>query len=209
MNWWRRVTHICISKIITIVSDNGLSPVWRQAIMWTNAGILLIGPLGINFSDILIEIHIFSFEKIHLKMSYAKANQWHYMVVMVTQIAGEKTVCSPVCSPMSSFLYVCKGSDVKTLQWRHNGCNSFSDHQPHDCLLNHLFRRRSKKISKLHALAFVWGIHQGLVNSPHKWPVTRKMFPFDDVIMAFSFHNIVMGIVTPLEHCNHVSIQCP
>ena len=33
------------------------------------------------------------------------------------------------------------------------------------------------------SLAFVWGIHQGPVNSPHKWPVTRKMFPFDDVIM--------------------------
>ena len=32
-------------------------------------------------------------------------------------------------------------------------------------------------------LAFVWGIHRGPVNSPHKWPVTRKMFPFDDVIM--------------------------
>ena len=31
--------------------------------------------------------------------------------------------------------------------------------------------------------AFVWGIHRGPVNSPHKWPVTRKMFPFDDVIM--------------------------
>ena len=34
------------------------------------------------------------------------------------------------------------------------------------------------------SLAFVWGIHRGLVNSPHKWPVTRKMFPFDDVIMT-------------------------
>ena len=33
------------------------------------------------------------------------------------------------------------------------------------------------------SLAFVWGIHQGQVNSPHNWPVTRKMFPFDDVIM--------------------------
>ena len=33
------------------------------------------------------------------------------------------------------------------------------------------------------SLAFVWGIHRGPVNSPHKWPVTRKMFPFDDVIM--------------------------
>ena len=34
-------------------------------------------------------------------------------------------------------------------------------------------------------LAFVWGIHRGSVNSPHKGPVTRKMFPFDDVIMFF------------------------
>ena len=31
--------------------------------------------------------------------------------------------------------------------------------------------------------AFVWGIHRGPVNAPHKWPVTRKMFLFDDVIM--------------------------
>ena len=34
------------------------------------------------------------------------------------------------------------------------------------------------------SLAFVWGIHRGPVNSPNKWPVTRKMFPFDDVIMC-------------------------
>ena len=60
-----------------------------------------------------------------------------------------------------------------TLQWRHNERDSVSNHQPHDCLLNRLFRRRSKKTSKLR----VTGL------SPHKWPVTRKMFPFDDVIM--------------------------
>ena len=68
----------------------------------------------------------------------------------------------------------------KTIRWRHNGHDSFSNHQPHDCLLNRLFGRRWKKTSKL---AFVWGIHRGPVNSPQKWPVTRKMFPFDDVIM--------------------------
>ena len=53
---WGGVTHICVSKLITIVSDNGLSPGRRQAIIWTNAGILSIGPLGTNFSEILIEI---------------------------------------------------------------------------------------------------------------------------------------------------------
>ena len=51
------------SKIIVIGSDNGLSPVRRQTIIWTNAGILLIGFLGINFSGILLEINIFSFKK--------------------------------------------------------------------------------------------------------------------------------------------------
>ena len=36
------------------------------------------------------------------------------------------------------------------------------------------------------SLAFVWGIHRGPMNSPHKWLVTRKMFPVDDVIMKFA-----------------------
>ena len=64
--------HICVSKIIIIRSDNGLSPKWRQAIIWTYAGILLIGLLRTNFSEILIEIHTFSFNEMHLKMSSAK-----------------------------------------------------------------------------------------------------------------------------------------
>ena len=54
---WGRVTHICVGELTTIDIDNGLLPGRRQAIIWTNAGILLIGPLGINFSEILIEIH--------------------------------------------------------------------------------------------------------------------------------------------------------
>ena len=66
---WGRVTHICVSKLSIIGSDNGLSPGRRQAIIWTNDGILLIGPLGTNFSEILIKIYIFSFKKMHLKIS--------------------------------------------------------------------------------------------------------------------------------------------
>ena len=69
---WGRVMYICVSKLTIIGSDNGLSPGWRQAIIWTNAGILLIGPLGINFSEILITILTFSFKKMHLKLLSAK-----------------------------------------------------------------------------------------------------------------------------------------
>ena len=70
-HWWR-VTHICVRKLTTIASDNGLLPRWYQAIIWTKAGILLIGPLGTNFSEILIGIYIFSFKKMHLKMLSGK-----------------------------------------------------------------------------------------------------------------------------------------
>ena len=59
-----RVTHICVSKLTIIGSDNGLSTGRRQANIWTNVGILLIVPLWTNFSEILIEIHAISFKKI-------------------------------------------------------------------------------------------------------------------------------------------------
>ena len=64
--------HICVNKLTIIGSDNGLSPDWRQAIIWTNAGLLLIGPLGTNFSEILIEMLTFSLKKMHLKVTSAK-----------------------------------------------------------------------------------------------------------------------------------------
>ena len=69
---WGRVTHICVCKLTIISSDNGLLPGRRPAIIWTNARILLVGPLETNFSEILIEIHIFLFKKAHLKWSSVK-----------------------------------------------------------------------------------------------------------------------------------------
>ena len=54
---WGRATHICVGKLTIIGSDNGLSPGRRQTIIRTNAELLLIGSVGINFSEILIEIH--------------------------------------------------------------------------------------------------------------------------------------------------------
>ena len=69
---WGRVTHICISNLATIGLDNGFSLGRRQAIIWTNARILLIEPLGTNFSEIWIKIHIFSFKQIYFKLSSVK-----------------------------------------------------------------------------------------------------------------------------------------
>ena len=66
---WGQVTHICVKKLTIIGLDNGLSPGRRQAIIWTNAGILLIGALGTNVSEILIKICTFSLKKMLLKMS--------------------------------------------------------------------------------------------------------------------------------------------
>ena len=62
-----------------------------------------------------------------------------------------------------------------SIQWRHNEPGGVSNQQPYD--------------QSSDSLAFVRGIHRGPVNSPHKWPVTRKMFPFDDVIMPQVFEH--------------------
>ena len=71
------------------------------------------------------------------------------------------------------------------LQWRHNGCDGVSNHQRLDCLLNRLFKPRSKKISKRRVTGLCEGnwIRRWPMNSPHKGPVTRKMFPFGDIVM--------------------------
>ena len=65
---WGRMTHISVSKITIIGSENALSPDRRQAIIGANAGILL-GRLGTNFSEVLIEIQTVSFTKMHLNIS--------------------------------------------------------------------------------------------------------------------------------------------
>ena len=65
------LTHLCVKNITIIVSDNGSSPGRRQAIIRTNARILLMESLGTNVSEILIGVQTFSFKKMHLKMSSA------------------------------------------------------------------------------------------------------------------------------------------
>ena len=74
---------------------------------------------------------------------------------------------------------------LRILQWRHNGCDSVSNHQPHDCLLNRLFRRRSKKTSKLRVTGFVRGIHRWIRRTNGQ--LRGKCFH----LMTSSWHNLM------------------
>ena len=116
---------------------------------------------------------------------------WYYLSTVFFQISAIWTNSTPVYGA-SQF---CTGTQPHysplcvhiwhTKQWRHNGRDGVSNHQHRDSLLNYLLRRGSKKTSKPRITCFVWGIHLSPVNSPHKWPVTQKMFPFDEVIMIW------------------------
>ena len=76
LDWPLKLSHICV--------NNGLSPGRHQAIIWTSAGILLIGALGINLSEILIKINTFSFKKLHLKLSSGKCRPFCVGLHMLT-----------------------------------------------------------------------------------------------------------------------------
>ena len=139
----------------TILLRSGLSHSWRQAIM--NKCWLIVHMTLCNLNEITMIL----FPKIHCKASFAK--------------------CRLFCSGP---IWRNPSSDISLL-WRHKGRDDVSIHQPHDCLLNRSFRRRSKKTSKLRVTGLcVREIHRRPMNSPHKGPVTRKMFQFDDVIMC-------------------------
>ena len=129
------MTHICVSKLTIIGSDNGLSPGRRQAIIRTNAGILLIGPLGTNFNEILIGIQTFSFKKMHLKMSFAKWRPFslgHNELMQHMEAAHwnhEMSWC-PICHHWWHWRFVMMTTSsapllTKLVSWQHFGFNSF------------------------------------------------------------------------------------
>ena len=123
--------------------------------------------MGTKLSEVRVELKHFSFMKMHMKMSSAK---WRSF-----------------CPGREELRYHASWGSMVTLQWRYNDHDGVSNHQPHGCLLNRLFRRRSKKTSKLRVTGLCVGNSPGPVNSPHKGPVTRKMFPFDVVIIMSVF----------------------
>ena len=105
---WGRVTHIRVGKLTIIVSDNGLSPGRRQAIIWTNVGILLIRLLGTNFSEILIGIETFSFKKMYLKMSSAKWRPFCLGLNVLT-VSPDFGVNSNIMLSIQHRNYICMG----------------------------------------------------------------------------------------------------
>ena len=119
LNHWGRVRHICVGNLTIIGSDNGLSPGRRQAIIWTNAGILLIQTLGTNFSEILGEIHPFSFSKMHLKMSSAK---WRLFGLGLNELIGPGNGQLSLKSMMTCPWNPCP---LKVLCWYYMAIQSF------------------------------------------------------------------------------------
>ena len=87
---------------------------------------------------------------------------------------------------MQCYQYLPHGiiTNISALHWHHNDPDGVSNHQHHGCLLNRLFRCRSKETSKLRVTGLCVGNSPGPGNSPHKGPVTRKVLPFDDVSMV-------------------------
>ena len=117
------MTHICVSKLTIIGSDNSLSPERRQANIWTNAGILLIGTLGTNFNEILSETHTFSFKKMHLKTSSAK--RWpcclglNVLMAVIWYIYGwyQHTSCDTIHMTLLSIIYHRINNDNTVSGW--------------------------------------------------------------------------------------------
>ena len=109
---WGRVTLVCVGKLTIISSDNGLSPGRRQAIISTNAGILLIGSLGTNFNEIVIGIQTFSVKKMHLKMSSGKWPPLCFgLNVLIVKVKG--MVAAQWRAGFLSLLHVSRFSAVK------------------------------------------------------------------------------------------------
>ena len=107
--------------------------------------------------------------------------------------------------PVIFYRFTCAVSPAYiSLQWRHNGCDGVSNHQPHHCLLNSLFRRRSKKISKLR----VTGLCEWNSSVTGEFAAQRasnaEMFPFDDVIMHVTPTRSPLYLQTP----QHQQTQC-
>ena len=111
--------------------------------------------------------------------SHRNRNTQFFMEFIIISLFSD----TPLWAKMRSSFHIMTSSHF-ALQWRHNERDGVSIHV---CLPNRLFRTHERNHQSSASLAFVRGIHRSLVNSPHKGPVTRKMLPFDDVIMVIPY----------------------
>ena len=110
---------------------------------------------------------------------------WHHMNIGTSKISSNSTVRSTATNILTKKHQISTFTGLyEASLWRHNGRDGVWNYQPHDWLLNRSFRPRSKKTLQLRVTGLCAGNSPWPVNSPHKGPATRKMFPFDDVIMG-------------------------
>ena len=103
-----------------------------------------------------------------LDISNTKVHEWHILQITDTNPKGEG---------------LAHQNRVNPLQWRHNGTMASQITSLIIVYSTVYSGADQRKHQSSASLAFVRGIHRWPVNSPHKWSVTRKMFPFDDVIV--------------------------
>ena len=200
------MTHVCVGNLTIIVSDHGLSPGRRQAIIWIDAGILLIGPLWTNWNinrNSYIFIQENPFENVVCKMAsiLSRFNELsglprYYLPIGLNTVRPRPNTQGVLTSfytfrPLDRRLCVRK----RCLEFHSIGIKHY-----HDVMMGMIASQITslnivystvysdadqRKHQSSASLAYVRWIHRGPVNSPHKWPVTRKMFPLDDVIMNY------------------------
>ena len=119
---WGQVTHICVGNLTIIGLDNGLSPGRRQAIIWTNAGILWIGPWRTNFTEILIGIHTFSFKKTHFKMSFGK---WQPSCLGLNVLRFMSTSCEITLRWIPQNTFDEKSALAQVMAWCHQATSYY------------------------------------------------------------------------------------
>ena len=175
----------------------------QQGITWTNVGVSSVKSNDIHLRAISQEIPQASIINITLKIVYL---QFHFNLKWTNEfkylfISTRTSVCS-VTTYIGSSTHVYGTVAINTLRWRHNGRVSVSNHQSHDCLLNRLFRCRSKKTSKLR----VTGLCAG--NSPWAGEFPAQMASnAENVSIWWRHHDIHESWSFCTAHFNHFFVQ--
>ena len=129
---WGRLTHICVGKLIIIGSDNGLLPDQCQAIITTNAGLLLIGPLWTYFSENLIKTQQFSLKKMHMQISSVK---WRPSCLGLNVLRSVNREINPVLHMSLGGMHYGRSTHTQfsppTIAWSAILSQFSSDQEPH------------------------------------------------------------------------------